>query len=141
MTGVTIISACQNDGTPRGFTANSFTSVSLNPPLLLVCLSKKALSHKIFMQTKYFGINVLNKNQKSVSLLFSTQSKKKFMSTEWYSGFAEVPILKGCLSNFVCSKEKSVDAGDHTILIGRVVDLDIAEGDPLLCFKGEYLFE
>ena len=141
MTGVTIISARQNDGIPRGFTANSFTSVSLDPPLLLVCLSKKAFSHEIFMQTSHFAINVLNKNQKSVSFLFSTQSEKKFVSDEWVAGFAGVPVLRGCLSNFVCSREKSVDAGDHTILIGRVVDLHTTEGDPLLYFKGQYLVE
>ena len=141
MTGVTIITTRQNDGTPRGFTANSFTSVSLDPPLLLVCLSKKALSHQIFTQTDYFAINVLNKSQKSVSSLFSTQSEKKFLSDEWDLGVEGVPLLRGCLSNFVCAREKSVDAGDHTILIGRVVDFSTAEGDPLLYFKGEYLFK
>ena len=93
------------------------------------------------MRTNYFAINVLNKTQKSVSSLFSTQSEKKFMSDQWYSGPSDVPILRGCLSNFVCLREKSIDAGDHTILIGRVVDLNTSEGEPLVYFKGEYLFE
>ena len=138
-TGVTVITTLQADGTPRGFTANSFTSVSLDPPLLLVCLSKKALSYEVFNKANYFGINVLNKNQRAVSTLFSTQSDKKFLSDDWERGFKDIPILRGSLSKFVCAREKIIDAGDHTILIGRVVDLKFKTGDPLLYFKGGYV--
>ena len=137
-TGVTIITTRQSDRLPRGFTANSFTSVSLEPPLLLVCLSKKALSYRIFHDAEYFAINVLKREQKSISELFATQSEKKFLSDQWHSGYQDMPILEGCLSNFVCSKEKIIDAGDHTILMGRVVELQTMDGDPLLYFRGEY---
>ena len=138
-TGVTIVTAKQKDGVPRGFTANSFTSVSLNPPLLLVCLSKDALSYETFMNTTYFGINVLSQKQESISVLFSTQSEKKFDYSVWKNGEKEVPILDEALSTFVCSKERLVDAGDHTILIGKVIHFSVNEGRPLLYFGGKYL--
>ena len=138
-TGVTIVTAKQADGVPRGFTANSFTSVSLNPPLLLVCLSKEALSYQTFMSAENFGINVLSQKQESISVLFSTQSEKKFDSGAWESGEKGVPIFHEALSTFVCTKEKLVDAGDHTILIGRVVHFSVNDGKPLLYFGGEYV--
>ena len=70
--------------------------------------------------------------------MFATQSEKKFLSDQWRAGYKDIPILGGCLSNFVCSKEKIIDAGDHTILMGRVVELGTMDGDPLLYFRGEY---
>jgi flavin reductase (DIM6/NTAB) family NADH-FMN oxidoreductase RutF len=129
----------QADGLPRGFTANSFTSVSLEPPLLLVCVSKNALSHQVFMETDYFAINVLAKDQEPISTLFSTQSEKKFQSDKWDMGKNNMPILRGSLSNFVCSKSKVMDAGDHTIIIGEVIDCMTNSGKPLLYFKGKYV--
>ena len=138
-TGVTIITTVQADGLPRGFTANSFTSVSLEPPLLLVCVSKNALSHQVFMETDYFAINVLAKDQEPISTLFSTQSEKKFQSDKWDMGKNNMPILRGSLSNFVCFKNKAMDAGDHTILIGEVIDCMTNSGKPLLYFKGKYV--
>jgi crotonobetainyl-CoA:carnitine CoA-transferase CaiB-like acyl-CoA transferase/flavin reductase (DIM6/NTAB) family NADH-FMN oxidoreductase RutF len=138
-TGITIITTLQADGIPRGFTANSFTSVSLDPPLLLVCVAKNALSHQVFMEAKSFAINVLTKDQESVSTLFSTQSENKFLSDKWDSGKKNMPILRGSLSNFVCHKDKVIDAGDHTILIGRVIEFMTTEGEPLLYFKGNYV--
>ena len=138
-TGVTIVTTLQSDGIPRGFTANSFSSVSLDPPLLLVCLSKTALSYNIFTNSKYFAINVLSQKQKHISALFSTQSKEKFNSTNWEYGYNEMPLLTESLSTFVCSKEKLVDAGDHSILIGRIDDFSMNEGKPLLYYKGQYV--
>lgn len=138
-TGVTIVTTLQADGIPRGFTANSFTSVSLEPPLLLVCLSKKALSYETFTNSDHFAINVLREDQENTSQLFATQSEEKFMSTAWDSGQKSMPILKECLANFVCHKERIVDAGDHTILIGRVTDFNFNEGKPLLYFRGGYV--
>ena len=138
-TGVTIVTTLQSDGIPRGFTANSFSSVSLDPPLLLVCLSKTALSYNIFTNSTYFAINVLSQKQKHISALFSTQSKEKFNSTNWEYGYNEMPLLTESLSTFVCSKEKLVDAGDHSILIGRIDDFSMNEGKPLLYYKGQYV--
>jgi crotonobetainyl-CoA:carnitine CoA-transferase CaiB-like acyl-CoA transferase/flavin reductase (DIM6/NTAB) family NADH-FMN oxidoreductase RutF len=138
-TGVTIATTLQKDRIPRGFTANSFSSVSLEPPLLLVCLSKGGLSYKTFTESTYFAINVLSEDQKELSALFATQSEEKFTSTIWSHGHKDVPILKGCLSSFVCKNEKIIDAGDHTVLIGRVEQFSTNEGRPLLYYKGQYV--
>ncbi len=137
-TGVTIVTAKQSNGVPRGFTANSFTSVSLEPPLLLVCLSKKALSYQTFMNTDYFGINVLSQKQESISVLFATQSDKKFDSNAWKNGEKNVPVFDEALSTFVCAKERLVDAGDHTILIGRILHFSVKDGKPLVYSGGRY---
>ena len=84
--------------------------MSLEPPLLLVCLSKGGLSYKTFTESTYFAINVLSEDQKELSALFATQSEEKFTSTIWSHGHKDVPILKGCLSSFVCKNEKIIDA-------------------------------
>ncbi|MEE2774643.1 MAG: CoA transferase [Pseudomonadota bacterium] len=138
-TGVTIVTTLQDDGIPRGFTANSFSSVSLEPPLLLVCLSKAGLSYKVFAESTYFAINVLRDDQKELSSLFATQSEEKFTSAVWSHGHEYMPILKGCLSSFVCKNERIVDAGDHTVLIGRVEKFSTNQGRPLLYYKGKYV--
>ena len=137
-TGVTVVTTLQKDGSPRGFTANSFTSVSLDPPLLLVCLAKTAQSFDVFMSAAYFGINILSKDQKDISNLFSSQSSEKFASSDWVSGVNDIPIIKSCLSHFVCKTTKFVDAGDHVILIGEIIDYDMNIGSPLGYFGGEY---
>ena len=97
-TGLTLVTTRQENGTPRGFTANSFTSVSLDPPLLLVCISKNAQSYSTFRDSKYFAVNVLSESQRSTAGLFSSQSSEKFKITKWKKGFKELPIIDSALS-------------------------------------------
>ncbi|HMB75569.1 MAG TPA: CoA transferase [Kiloniellaceae bacterium] len=137
-TGVTVITTRQGDGTPRGFTANSFTSVSLDPPLLLVCLGKTAHSCDVFATAEAFAVNVLSESQTAVSGLFASRSADKFHQVEWREGAAGMPLLTESLSSFVCARERLVDAGDHLILIGRVVDFSVANRQPLGFFRGAY---
>lgn len=137
-TGVTVLTARQDDGTPRGFTANSFTSVSLDPPLLLVCLAKSAHSCATFTSADHFGVNILGKDQQAISALFASRSADKFDICGWHSGAADVPMIDGALARFACRKERLIDAGDHIVLIGRVIDFATGEGAPLGYFKGRY---
>ncbi|MGB7322315.1 MAG: CoA transferase [Albidovulum sp.] len=137
-TGVTILTTRQADGTPRGFTANSFTSVSLDPPLLLVCLAKTALSCQTFMQSEHFAVNVLAEEQKAVSGLFAGRTPDKFNQCDWTAGAGDVPLITGALAQFACTRERLVDAGDHIVLIGRVIDFATAEGNPLGYYRGNY---
>ncbi len=137
-TGVTVLTVRQADGTPRGFTANSFTSVSLDPPLLLVCLAKSAHSCTTFMESDHFGVNVLGKDQQAVSSLFASRAADKFDHCSWHAGAGDVPMLNGTLARFACRQERLVDAGDHIVLIGRVIDLATGEGAPLGYFRGRY---
>lgn len=136
--GVTVITTRQADGTPRGFTANSFTSVSLDPPLLLVCLAKSAHSCEVFAEAPHFAVNILAEDQKAVSGLFASRTPDKFQQCDWRPGQAEVPVLTGALAQFTCARHQLVDAGDHLILIGQVEDFAVSDGQPLGYFKGNY---
>lgn len=137
-TGVTVITTRQPDGTPRGFTANSFTSVSLDPPLLLVCLAKTAHSAEVFAGAPHFAVNVLAQDQKAVSGLFASRAPDKFAQCAWSPGPFEVPMIDGALAQFTCASHQLVDAGDHLILIGRVESFATNEGQPLGYFRGTY---
>lgn len=137
-TGVTIVTTRQADGTPRGFTANSFTSVSLDPPLLLICVAKSAHSCEVFAQAAHFAVNILSEEQKAVSGLFASRSAEKFQLAKWDAGHSEMPILQASLGSFVCARHELVDAGDHFVLIGRVVDFKVSSRQPLGYFRGSY---
>ena len=137
-TGVTVVTTRQQDGTPRGFTANSFSSVSLDPPLLLICVAKTAHSCDTFAESDHFGINVLSEEQKAVSGLFASRAPDKFEQADWHSGYADVPLLDGALVSFACERHKLVDAGDHLILIGLVKEHETRESQPLGYFRGSY---
>jgi flavin reductase (DIM6/NTAB) family NADH-FMN oxidoreductase RutF len=137
-TGVTVITTRQPDGTPRGFTANSFTSVSLDPPLLLVCLAKTAHSADVFASAPHFAVNILAEDQKAVSGLFASRQPDKFDHCAWTPGPADVPLIDGALAQFTCARADLVDAGDHLILIGRVQDFSASDGQPLGYFRGGY---
>ena len=137
-TGVTVITALQSDGVPRGFTANSFTSVSLDPSMLLVCLNRQALSCDVFANAEHFSVNILNQNQREIAGLFASQQADKFELAKWQPGIAGVPLLDQALGFFVCAREQLVEAGDHLVLIGRVVEYGIHQGNPLGYYRGRY---
>lgn len=137
-TGVTVITTRQPDGTPRGFTANSFTSVSLDPPLLLVCLAKTAHSADVFATAPHFAVNILAEDQKAVSGLFASRTPDKFQQCAWTPGHGDVPLLDRALAQFACANHQLVDAGDHLILIGRVEAFATNDGQPLGYFRGNY---
>jgi flavin reductase (DIM6/NTAB) family NADH-FMN oxidoreductase RutF len=137
-TGVTVITTRQPDGTPRGFTANSFTSVSLDPPLLLVCLAKTAHSADTFATAPHFAVNILAEDQKAVSGLFASRTPDKFAQCAWTPGPADLPLIDGSLAQFTCANHQLVDAGDHLVLIGRIDHFTTAEGQPLGYFRGNY---
>ena len=137
-TGVTVVTTRQPDGTPRGFTANSFTSVSLDPPLLLICIAKTAHSCDVFAEAPHFAINVLAEDQKALAGLFASRSPDKFAEARWHPGTEDLPLLDGSLCTFACARHKLVDAGDHLILIGRVLAHESAPKQPLGYFRGGY---
>ena len=137
-TGITVVATRQADGTRRGFTANSFTSVSLDPPLVLICIAKTGLSYEVFRTSTCFSVNVLSDAQRDISKIFASQSANKFDLGEWTHGAAEMPVLRDALANFICQRENLVEAGDHVIMIGRVLDMQIQPGAPLGYFKGNY---
>jgi len=138
-TGVTVVTCLKPDGAPTGLTVNSFTSVSLDPPLLLVCLAKPAASAVALIEASHFAVNVLQTGQQPASIRFSTRDEDRFGTTPWSCGEAGAPILKNSLGVFECERHAVYDGGDHHILVGQVVKASFdASLDPLLYFRGRY---
>jgi flavin reductase (DIM6/NTAB) family NADH-FMN oxidoreductase RutF len=138
-TGVTVVTCLKPDGAPTGLTVNSFTSVSLDPPLLLVCLAKPAASAVTLIEASHFAVNVLQTGQQPASIRFSTRDEDRFGTTPWSCGEAGAPILKNSLGVFECERHAVYDGGDHHILVGQVVKASFdASLDPLLYFRGRY---
>jgi len=139
LTGVTIVTTVDEAGDPRGFTANSFTSVSLEPPLVLVCIAKKALGHQAFSTSRGFAINILSEDQKAASGIFASKAADKFASVIWQPGQTGNPVIDGSVAVFDCGMEQLVDAGDHSILIGRVHAFTHSGAQPLGYCRGTYV--
>jgi flavin reductase (DIM6/NTAB) family NADH-FMN oxidoreductase RutF len=138
-TGVTVVTCLAEDGEPAGLTVNSFTSVSLEPPLLLVCIAKDAASAEPLVGAANFAINVLQTGQQPASIRFSTRDQNRFGATPWSCGEAGAPILKDSLGVFECERFAVYNGGDHHILVGRVIKASFdASLDPLLYFRGKY---
>ncbi|MBZ8117567.1 flavin reductase family protein [Roseovarius sp. LXJ103] len=137
-TGVTIATTRGRDGAPRGFTANSFTSVSLDPPLLLVCIAKSASSCDAFCEAEHFAVNVLSEEQKQVSGLFASRSDDKFAQADWTVGAHDLPLIPGSIATFVCARQEVIDAGDHVVLMGLVEAAQTHDAPPLGYHKGSY---
>ena len=138
-TGVTVVTCVDATGNPAGLTVNSFTSVSLDPPLLLVCIHKLAASAEALTGAANFAINVLQTGQQPASITFSTRVEDRFGTTPWSRGEAGAPILKDSLCVFECERFAVYDGGDHQILVGQVVKASFdASLDPLLYFRGRY---
>jgi flavin reductase (DIM6/NTAB) family NADH-FMN oxidoreductase RutF len=138
-TGVTVVTCVSGDGKPAGLTVNSFTSVSLDPPLLLVCLAKQAASAASLIGAPHFAVNVLQTGQQPASIRFSTRDEDRFGTTSWSTGETGAPLLMDSLGVFECERHAVHDGGDHHILIGQVVKASFDAGlDPLLFFRGRY---
>ena len=138
-TGVTVVTTVDADGAPRGFTANSFTSVSLDPPLILVCLAKRAASCPVFQAAQSFAVNILCEDQRAVSTAFSSPTADRFSSVDWSARATGCPVFADVVAWLDCRMQEVVDAGDHYILIGRVVDYDYAAANPLGFCRGAYV--
>lgn len=126
LTGVTVVTARSETGDPVGFTANSFTSVSLTPPMVLVCPGNHLSSFETFRAADRFGISILSEGQQDLSNLFASGKGDRFGQCEWDSPAAGIPLISGRAAGFVCDTFQRVDAGDHVVLIGRVVHFDDA---------------
>jgi flavin reductase (DIM6/NTAB) family NADH-FMN oxidoreductase RutF len=138
-TGVTVVTCVGEGGEPAGLTVNSFTSVSLDPPLLLVCIYKMAACAAPLAKSTHFAINVLQAGQQPDSIRFSTRDQDRFGATAWSTGEAGAPILKDSLGVFECENYAVYDGGDHHILVGQVVKASFDGAlDPLLYFRGRY---
>jgi len=138
-TGVAVITTRDVDGKPFGLTANAVSSVSLTPPLLLVCVDKKAESHPAFERSGQFTVNVLAREHEDVSRRFAVSGGDKFSDVSHRAGRTGSPVLDGAIAVVECRVVAAHDAGDHTIYVGEVEHAEAAaDGEPLLFFRGKY---
>lgn len=141
-TGITVVSTVDAEGRPVGVTINSFSSVSLDPPLVSFCLVHSARSLPAFREAGKFAVNVLAEDQQALSEGFAVSPSLPWNETTWHAGPATgCPLLAGCLATMECELDHEAEGGDHTVLLGRVVKLEHTEtGRPLLYFRGRYGF-
>ncbi len=137
-TGVTVVTAHDPSGQPIGFTANSFTSVSLDPPLLLVCLAKTSRNFDTMTGAGKFAVNILSETQKDVSNTFARPVEDRFAAVDWQKGPEGSPIFADVAAWFDCSTEQVLDAGDHVIMTGRVKAFDNSGRNGLGYARGSY---
>jgi flavin reductase (DIM6/NTAB) family NADH-FMN oxidoreductase RutF len=137
-TGVTIITA-MSDGEPVGVSANSFTSVSLNPPLVLFCASKESTTWPKIEAARKFTVNILNEHQEDVCRVFATRGADRFSRIGWHPSANGSPILHDALAYVDCTIQSQHDGGDHLIVVGSVHELGIlADSGPLIFYRGGY---
>lgn len=138
-TGVTIVTGIDTDGTPVGFTANSFTSVSLDPPLLLVCPGRMASSLPAIRRTGRFAVNVLSVAQQAIAERFAMRGVDRFEAGRWIEARSGLRLLEGACAHFDCTLEQDIEAGDHQLLIGRIESFHAtADCAPLMYLRGRY---
>jgi flavin reductase (DIM6/NTAB) family NADH-FMN oxidoreductase RutF len=137
-TGVAIVTTRTPGGKREGLTANSFGALSLDPPLVLWSLSREAMSLQSFKESPHFAVNVLGSHQRSLSNHFARPSPDKFEAMACPPGLGGCPTIPGCLALFECRLERTFEAGDHVVLIGRVERFRWRAGDPLVFSCGHY---
>ncbi len=137
-TGITVVTVADGSGRPHGMTVNSFSSVSLDPPLVLVSieLRNSILAH--FTAESGFAINILAEHQEHLSKRFSGPAADRFHRVDWTAGLGGAPLLDGVLAHLECRVANQFPAGDHTVLIGEVLRARYEDGKPLLYFASRY---
>jgi flavin reductase (DIM6/NTAB) family NADH-FMN oxidoreductase RutF len=140
-TGVTVITVDQ-DGEVHGMTANAFTSVSLDPVLVLVCVEQKARTHAHLHARKRFGVNVLRSDQRSIAEYYASSAETHQHAEAAGARFDRTAhgtsVLQGALAYLECRLHSTQTAGDHTIFIAEVEEVVVRDGEPLLYFRGQY---
>ncbi len=137
-TGVTVITTTAPDGGPLGFTANSFNSVSLDPPLILWSLSRSSARLSAYRGADAYAVNILTAEQEHLARQFAAAVENRFAGVDWAPGLGGAPVLAGALAVFECAHEAVYPAGDHELFIGRVERVTQVEGKPLTYFGGGF---
>ncbi|MBV1789098.1 flavin reductase family protein [Marinobacterium sp. D7] len=137
-TGVTVVTAPGRDGRPVGITANSFSSLSLDPPLVLWSLALKSPNVQLFQQGKPFAINILGSQHQELALQFARPVADKFQDVAYGTNVHSVPLLEGAQAHLECTVSFTQELGDHLLIVGRVDAFAAEPGDPLLFYRGAF---
>lgn len=137
-TGVTVVTAPGSDGHPVGITANSFSSLSLDPPLVLWSLALKSNKVHLFKEGKPFAINILGAHHQELALQFARPVPDKFEGVEYVNNARNVPLLEGTQAQLECTVSFTQELGDHLLIVGRVDAMAATPGEPLLFYRGAF---
>jgi len=135
--GVTVVTTA-HDGQLYGMTVASFASLSLHPPLVLVCIERSVKTHDAIAAAGRYGVSILSSGQADISSRFASRRDDKFDGVELIEGALDVPLIAGALTAIECRLYDRLPGGDHTIFIGEVMNIHTTEGDPLLYFRSGY---
>jgi len=137
--GVTVVTSKGEDGVPRGITVSAFSSLSLEPPLVLICIDKKASLHDHLKEGGHFAVNILAEDQELVSRRFASKDADRFEGLGYSEGETGAPVLSGVLASLECRIVAAYPGGDHTIVVGEVLTTRVSEGSPLAYFRSGYV--
>ncbi len=135
--GVTVVTVSHEDA-QYGITVSSFTSLSLDPPLVLICIDKRVMSHAVLRQAGSFAVNILAHDDEHLSRHFASREQNKFKGIAYHTGITGAPLLEGVLATVECKIVQQVDGGDHTIFIGEVLAGTAYDGKPLIYYRSGY---
>ena len=137
--GVTVVTSKGEDGLLRGITVSAFSSVSLDPPLVLICIDKKASLHDHLKEGRHFAVNILADDQEIISRRFASKEADRFEGLGHREGGTGAPLINGALATIECRIVHAYPGGDHTIIVGEVLATEVIEGGPLAYFRGGYV--
>ncbi len=135
---VTVVTLVRDDGVPAGITVTAFSSVSLEPPLVLICIDKRAKLHDQFQLDGAFAVNILAENQEPVSRRFASSDPDQFREIGYTPGPMGAPLIQDAICAIECRVVDLLPGGDHTIVVGEVESTQLKEGKPLMYFRGGY---
>jgi flavin reductase (DIM6/NTAB) family NADH-FMN oxidoreductase RutF len=136
--GVTVVTTCDASSRPHGLTVSAFCSLSLQPPLVLICIDRSTPSHNAFNESKAFVVNILGSEQETLSRHFALHSEDKFAGVAYRKDFDGIPVLENAIANLRCRLVQSFEGGDHTIFIGEVEAVTLKDDAPLVYYRGGY---
>lgn len=136
-TGVAVVTTLGDDNAPVGMTVNSFSSVSLDPPLILWSIALTAPSLGAFRTHKGFTVNILSEAQQELALQFAKPSEEKFEGVDWHPGYADTPVLDNAVAVIQCKTHQRYEGGDHEIYLGEVKKINFTDQQPLVFYRGE----
>ncbi|MFT4717632.1 MAG: flavin reductase (DIM6/NTAB) family NADH-FMN oxidoreductase RutF [Paracoccaceae bacterium] len=137
-TGVAVVTTTDKSGAPYGLTINSFSSVSLEPPLVLWSLTNKSPNLKVFREASHFAINILSSNQREICNQFASQNQERFDGVDWARGIHDLPVIHGTIATFECRLTQTAEAGDHVVFFGEVEECEQSDLEPLVFFAGQF---
>jgi flavin reductase (DIM6/NTAB) family NADH-FMN oxidoreductase RutF len=137
-TGVAVVTTIGESGKPFGLTINSFSSVSLAPPLVLWSLTDKSPNLDVFRQASHFAINILSSEQRQICNQFASKTDDRFRDVDWFRGVHDLPVIRNTIATFECRRSQLVDAGDHVVFFGEVLECEQCDLEPLVFFSGQF---